>query len=137
MGVASANCYTDWNRDFYNPTLRTTGPPQPHQSNIITHAAIIPTAYYHELPASARKASYVFQVPSGTDIVTGDYLSAVRRTDTGAPWPDDYPDSPTEPGYGNVVWIVRYHQESTPGPAGYRSLYLEKIQLGGPASPYS
>lgn len=135
MGAQLRNVLTTWARDAYNAATTVVGPPQVTLSNVPAHAAIIPSTAFHELPASARKVSYVFNVDPGTDIVTGDYLLASVTITGNVAWPLDYPADPSNPGYGNTLWLVRYHQESSPGANAYRSLYVEKIILGGPTSP--
>lgn len=136
--LAMPNVLSDWSRAPVDPTTAavTTLPNQPTLTNVPAHAAIIPSTAFHELPSSARKTTYVFNVDAGTDIVTGDVLVAAYDVLTNAPWPHDYPDFPGAPGLENTIWVVRFHLESTPGLASYRALYVEKVQLGGPASPF-
>lgn len=136
MAIAMPNVITDWARAPVDPVTGATLPNQPTITNMPAHAAIIPSTAFHELPSSARKVSYVFNLDPGTDVVTGDVLLAAYDVLTGSPWPHDYPDVTGMAGAENTIWIVRYHQESTPGFTAYRAVYVEKVQLGGPASPW-
>lgn len=133
--LAVPNVVTSWSRAVYDPTTPSVQPNTVTLANVAAHAAIIPSQSFHELPASARKSSYVFQVDPGTDIVTGDQMASCVDL-YGNPWPNDYPMDPGDPGYGFTIWTVRFHRESTPGPGAYRELFVEKTQIGGPASPF-
>lgn len=134
--LANPNVLSSWARGVPDPATGATLPSAPTLIAVPAHADIIPSQSFHELPSSARKSSYIFLVDPGLDIVTGDQMLGATDIITGADWPNDYPDEPGFPGFGGTIWIVRFHHESAAGPGAYRALYLEKVQISGPASPF-
>lgn len=130
------NVITSWSRAVYDPVTGLTKPNQITYANQPAHVDIIPSTSFHELPTSARKSVYLFIIDAGVDIVTGDMLETCVDLLTSKDWPLDYPTDPSQPGFQNTIWMVRFHHESAAGPGAYRALYLEKVQVGGPSSPY-
>lgn len=130
------NVRVDVARSRYNATSKTTGAPtNPNLTGVLgnmnpmlaTDYAMLSTA-----PEPALRSNWFLMVESGTDIVAGDVVTNITLLDGVTPWAGSGIIA-GQPGALNVVWWVRYWQESAPGILAYRSIYLERTQVGGPS----
>lgn len=128
MPVLLANALITSGRATFNAgTGVTTAPAANNLSAIRAHIEPMKATAFAVLPEAALTSDYVATVESGTDIKTGDTLTAITLPDGATPWPGDGPTT------GNVVWQVVYHKELAGMLLPQRLLYLKRVRGGGPA----
>lgn len=130
------NAVVEVSRSRYIKNNANTGLPQPNLTGVRGNLSPMTMSDYtllSQAPEPAMRANYLLLVPSGTDIITGDCVTNIFELDGVTQWAGAGPMTPGQVGYGNVIWWVRYYSESAPGFLKYRSVYLERVQVGGPA----
>lgn len=136
MPVLLSNVVVEVSRSRYIKNASQTGLPQPNLFGVKGNLSPMTMSDYtllSQAPEPAMRSNYLLIVPTGTDIITGDCITKIFKLDGVTPWVGAGPLEPGQVGYGNIVWWVRFYAESAPGFLSYRNVYLERLQVGGPA----
>ncbi len=136
MPVLLLNALLTVARVRYSVSTGASSAPAEVLADVPCHIGPLRASAFTLLPEAALKAEYLAKVAPGTDIATGDQITAITLPDGLTPWPGDYSRATAVPGSDPTsVWWVSYHVESTPGPLAHRTLYLARITGGGPLHP--
>lgn len=130
------NVVVEVTRSRYQKNTGITALPQINLTGISGNLSPMTMSDYTMLsqaPEPAMRSNYLLLVPTRTDIITGDAITKIFELDGVTPWAGAGPQEPGQIGYGNVLWWVRFYAESAPRLLPYRSIYLERVQVGGPA----
>lgn len=124
-------------RRYFNASVNSTSQPVPHLGEVRGYIEDAKLGGYKALPDAALTSDYQVRVDTGTDIVTGDSISAITLKDGKTPWPGDYLAGQTTLPGGDPTstWEVVYHKETDPGPFAHRMLYLRRSTGRGVLTP--
>lgn len=135
--ILMPNVICDIARSRYNITIgQTSAPTAVNLTGVMGNISPMLATDYQTLtsaPQPALQTTHLLIVGPGTDIIAGDVVTKMTLLDGVTPWTGFGP-LPGQLGYGGVVWWVRFHQESAPGLLSYRSVYLERVTVSGPAA---
>lgn len=134
MPVLMPNAYLTTARPAFNPQTQVTGGNQPYLSGVECYIEPAKATAFRLLPDAALQSVYMATVETGTDISTGDVITAITTLD-GASWPGDYPATQGPGQDPTSLWVVTFHQENAPGLFASRVLYLGRYTGQGPLHP--
>lgn len=123
MPVLLPNVMLNTARSAYTSGTGTSAPTL-YQQSIPAHIGPVGAQAYATLPAAALEANVQAMVEKGTDIRSGDRITSITLPDGLTPWG----------GHGDRdSYIIKYIQESAPGPLAHRAVFIQHLIGGGPA----